>query len=112
LDNKTDTMILNLVKNEKVGVNEFVLIHDENKLIAELLQLLYRKGVQSLIVEGGSRLLQSFIESNFWDEARIIENTELFLQEGIPSPTLKNNLRFKKDWVGKDTINYYLNSSI
>ena len=112
LDNKTDTMILNLVKNEKVGVNEFVLIHDENKLIAELLQLLYRKGVQSLIVEGGSRLLQSFIESNFWDEARIIENTELFLQEGIPSPTLKNNLRFKKDWVGKDTINCYLNSSI
>jgi len=112
LDNNTDTLILNLVKNEKVGVNEFVLIHDETKIIEELLQLLYKKGVQSLIVEGGSRLLQSFIESNFWDETRIIKNTELLLQEGLPSPTLKNNVRFKQEWVGKDAINFYLNSSI
>jgi diaminohydroxyphosphoribosylaminopyrimidine deaminase/5-amino-6-(5-phosphoribosylamino)uracil reductase len=112
LDNNTDTLILNLVKNEKVGVNEFVLIHDETKIIEELLQLLYKKGVQSLIVEGGSRLLQSFIDSNFWDETRIIKNTELLLQEGLPSPTLKNNVRFKQEWVGKDAINYYLNSSI
>jgi len=112
LDNNTDTLILNLVKNEKVGVNEFVLIHDETKIIEELLQLLYKKGVQSLIVEGGSRLLQSFIDSNFWDETRIIKNTELLLQEGLPSPTLKNNCRFKQEWVGKDAINFYLNSSI
>ena len=105
-------MILNLVKNEKVGVNEFILIHDETKLIEELLQLLYKKGIQSLIVEGGTRLLQSFIDNNFWDETRVIKNTELLLQEGIPSPVLKNNVRFNQEWVGNDVINYYSNSSI
>ncbi len=112
LDNNSDTLILNLVKNEKVGVNEFILIHDENKLIEELLQLLYKKGIQSLIVEGGTRLLQSFIDNNFWDETRVIKNTELLLQEGIPSPVLKNNVRFNQEWVGDDVINYYSNSSI
>ena len=112
LDNNSDTLILNLVKNEKVGVNEFILIHDETKLIEELLQLLYKKGIQSLIVEGGTRLLQSFIDNNFWDETRVIKNTELLLQEGIPSPILKNNVRFNQEWVGDDVINYYSNSSI
>ena len=112
LDNNSDTLILNLVKNEKVGVNEFILIHDETKLIEELLQLLYKKGIQSLIVEGGTRLLQSFIDNNFWDETRVIKNTELLLQEGIPSPVLKNNVRFNQEWVGDDVINYYSNSSI
>jgi len=112
LDNSTDTLILNLEKNEKVGVNEFVMIHEETSLVEELLQLLYKKGIQSLIVEGGTNLLQSFIESNCWHEARVIKNTELILQEGISSPTLKNKIRFKQESIRKDEINYYLNPTI
>jgi diaminohydroxyphosphoribosylaminopyrimidine deaminase/5-amino-6-(5-phosphoribosylamino)uracil reductase len=112
LDNSTDTLILNLEKNEKVGVNEFVMIHEETSLIEELLQLLYKKGIQSLIVEGGTNLLQSFIESNCWHEARVIKNTELILQEGISSPTLKNKIRFKQESIRKDEINYNLNPTI
>lgn len=112
LDNSTDTLILNLVKNEKLGVNEFVLIQDETKLVEELLQLLYDKGIQSLIVEGGTTLLQSFIERNVWHEARVIENTALYLQEGISSPALKNYIRFNHELFENDNINYYLNNSI
>ncbi len=112
LDNSTDTLILNLVKNEKLGVNEFVLIQDETKLVEELLQLLYDKGIQSLIVEGGATLLQSFIERNLWHEARVIENTALYLQEGISSPELKNHIRFNHELFENDHINYYLNNSI
>jgi diaminohydroxyphosphoribosylaminopyrimidine deaminase / 5-amino-6-(5-phosphoribosylamino)uracil reductase len=112
LDNSTDTLILNLEKNEKVGVNEFVMIHEEKRLVEQLLQLLYKKGIQSLIVEGGTNLLQSFIETNYWHEARVIKNTELILQEGISSPTLKNKIRFKQESIRKDEINYYLNPTI
>ena len=112
LDNSTDTLILNLEKNEKVDLNEFVMMEDETKIIEELLQLLYNKGIQSLIVEGGTTLLQSFIEKNLWHEARVVKNTELMLQEGISSPTLKNNIRFKQESIRKDEINYYLNPTI
>jgi diaminohydroxyphosphoribosylaminopyrimidine deaminase/5-amino-6-(5-phosphoribosylamino)uracil reductase len=101
-----------LEKNEKVGVIEFVMIHEEVRLVEELLQLLYKKGIQSLIVEGGSKLLQSFIEKNLWHEARVIKNTELIIQEGISSPTLKNNIRFKQESIRNDEINYYLNPTI
>jgi diaminohydroxyphosphoribosylaminopyrimidine deaminase/5-amino-6-(5-phosphoribosylamino)uracil reductase len=112
LDNSTDTLILNLEKNEKLDLNEFVMIQDETKIIEELLQLLYKKGIQSLIVEGGTKLLQSFIECNGWHEARVIKNTELIIQEGISSPTLKNSIRFKHELIRKDEINYYLNPTI
>ena len=112
LDNSTDTLILNFKKNEKIGVNEFVMIKDENHLVEELLQLLYKKGIQSLIVEGGVTLLESFIDSNLWHEARVIKNTELLLQEGISSPKLKNNIMLKHEWIKKDKIDYYLNNSI
>jgi diaminohydroxyphosphoribosylaminopyrimidine deaminase/5-amino-6-(5-phosphoribosylamino)uracil reductase len=112
LDNSTDTLILNLEKNEKVGVIEFVMIHEEVRLVEELLQLLYKKGIQSLIVEGGTTLLQSFIEKNLWHEARVVKNTELMLQEGISSPTLKNNFNLKQALIGKDEINYYINLSM
>ena len=99
-------------KNEKVGVNEFVMIQDETKLVEELLTMLYKKGIQSLIVEGGKLMLQSFIESNKWQEARVIKNTALFLQEGISSPTLKNHYGFKHELIEKDEIDYYFNNSI
>lgn len=112
LDNSTDTLILNLEKNEKVGVIEFVMIKEEVRLVEELLQLLYKKGIQSLIVEGGSKLLQSFIEKNLWHEARVVKNTELMLQEGISSPALKNNFKLKQALVGNDEINYYINQSM
>jgi len=112
LDNSTDTLILNLEKNEKVGFNEFVMIQDETKLVEELLTMLYNKGIQSLIVEGGTLMLQSFIESNKWHEARVIKNTALFLQEGISSPTLKNHYGFKHELIEKDEIDYYFNNSI
>ena len=112
LDYSTDTLILNLIKQEKIGNNEFVLINDESKLLEELLQHLYEKGIQSLIVEGGTTLLQSFIEKNLWHEARVIKNTELMLKEGISSPALKNNFNLKQALIGKDEINYYINLSM
>jgi diaminohydroxyphosphoribosylaminopyrimidine deaminase/5-amino-6-(5-phosphoribosylamino)uracil reductase len=38
-------------------------------IVPQLLDLLYRKKIQSLLVEGGEQLLRSFIEAGAWDEA-------------------------------------------
>ncbi len=51
-----------------------------------LLEKLYEKKLQSLIVEGGSRLLNSFIQSGFWDEMRVEIATDLTIPTGIPAP--------------------------
>lgn len=47
---------------------------------------LYEQGITSLMVEGGSSLLQGFIDRQLWDEIRI-ERSEKALHHGVPSPT-------------------------
>lgn len=46
--------------------------------------------IQSLLVEGGSILLQSFIDSGLWDEA-FIEKAPLRLNNGIQAPSIQKN---------------------
>lgn len=48
---------------------ETVVYH--NEILSEILFDLHKRGVQHLIVEGGSKLLQSFIDGNLWDDARV-----------------------------------------
>ncbi len=55
--------------------------------IDEILADLYQRGIQSLLVEGGAKLLQSFIDAGLWDEARI-ETAPVRLNEGVKAPVL------------------------
>jgi diaminohydroxyphosphoribosylaminopyrimidine deaminase/5-amino-6-(5-phosphoribosylamino)uracil reductase len=60
----------------------------------EICEKLYVENIQSMIMEGGARTLQSFIDENLWDEARIfIGNTNFFT--GIKSPRITGQLASK-----------------
>ncbi len=56
-----------------------------------LMDELCRRGVQSLLVEGGAQTLQSFIDSGLWDEARI-ETAPLLLNDGIAAPRIEGEM--------------------
>ncbi len=60
--------------------------HEET--IAQILADLYLRGVQSLLVEGGAKLLQSFLDEGLWDEARVEESPSL-LRAGVRAPLLE-----------------------
>lgn len=64
---------------------------DSNKPLREQMRDLYERQFQSLIVEGGSRLLSSFIAENLWDEARV-EISPIRLLEGVEAPVLRGEL--------------------
>ena len=51
-----------------------------------LMTCLYENNVQSLIVEGGAKTLQSFIDAGLWDEARVEKNPRLHVYDGVKSP--------------------------
>lgn len=51
-------------------------------------ETLYRNGLQSAIVEGGSYTLQAFIDAGLWDEARVFQGTVHF-ENGVPAPHIK-----------------------
>ena len=52
-----------------------------------IIQDLYQRKIQSIIIEGGSILLQSFIDLGLWDEA-IILKSNLMLEDGIEAPVI------------------------
>ncbi len=75
--------------------------------ITEIMEACYQMGIQSIIVEGGARLQQSFIDENYWNEARIITNPTLFIKDGILAPVLKDaRPHFQQESAG-DSISYF-----
>lgn len=71
---------------------------------------LYENKLQSLIVEGGSATLQSFIDANLWDEIRTETNPDIFVKDGVKSPRFSAPL-FKKEVVDGNTISWFRNTN-
>jgi len=73
------------------------------KNLESILNDLCKKNIQSLIVEGGAAVLNSFIKQNLWDEARIFKSPQMF-GKGISSPKLQGkSIFFTK--IGEDLLN-------
>ncbi len=86
LDNQIPTLIL----TEKNSMKEYENVSyekipfDEN-LAESICSVLYQKGIQSVLVEGGAQTLNTFIAKGLWDEARIITGSQTF-GNGIKAP--------------------------
>ena len=79
-------------------------------ILPQIMEVLYKEKLQSLIVEGGSILLQSFIDAGCWDEA-YIEQSDAHLKDGVKAPSFSPEyvfLTFRK--FGKE-IKYVLNKA-
>ncbi len=84
-NDEAPTLVFNQEKDADEGNVKFIKISKEN-FLEDLLQKLYENQIQSVLVEGGSRTLQTFIDANLWDEAIIIKNENLFLENGTKAP--------------------------
>ena len=73
------------------GNNPVRIPADSRKTLPSLLHDLHAQGIQSLMVEGGAKLLQSYIDENLWDEARI-EISVRELREGLKAPVFSGTL--------------------
>jgi diaminohydroxyphosphoribosylaminopyrimidine deaminase/5-amino-6-(5-phosphoribosylamino)uracil reductase len=67
----------------------------------------YQLNIHSVLVEGGSKTLQSFIDNELWDEARVITNTQLTIETGVPAPILFNVRKNCTTEIGNELITYY-----
>lgn len=103
-DGSAKTIVFNYYKQE---LSEKLVYHQLNKtegVLAQILSALYAMQVQSVFVEGGSKLLQSFIDAGLWDEARVIINSTLVIGEGLEAPGLKNNQLISVQKIKNDII--------
>lgn len=114
------TIIFNYVKNEparlsfgeRLGVrpdNIYFYLIDQNKnLIDEILHACFELNVQSILIEGGAQLLQSFIDKNIWDEARVVTNKNMVINKGLAAPVLHNAKMQNEKTIFADTIQYFV----
>ena len=81
---------------------EFVNIDFNKNIVKQICKTLYKKEIQSLIVEGGTMLLQTFIDESIWDEARIFTGNKKFIN-GVKAPQIKGNI-ISEDSLGDDNL--------
>ena len=106
-DGSVKTIVFNQVKDEeKNGMLYYKIAANEN-ILPGLLNALYQLNIQSVLVEGGATLLQSFIDQNYWDEARVITNEQLTIGRGINAPCLKNNILISTQKIATDLVSTY-----
>ncbi|KMQ67665.1 riboflavin biosynthesis protein RibD [Chryseobacterium sp. FH2] len=79
------TLVFNSIKDGAENNIQFIKIEKEN-FLSDLMDTLYKEQIQSIIIEGGSFTLQQFIDANLWDEAIIIRNESLELENGTKAP--------------------------
>ncbi|NGM61509.1 bifunctional diaminohydroxyphosphoribosylaminopyrimidine deaminase/5-amino-6-(5-phosphoribosylamino)uracil reductase RibD [Sphingobacterium sp. SGG-5] len=102
-----DVFVFNALKDE--GQNHIRYIALENfdlYLPQTILYQLYLMDIQSLIVEGGAKTLQLFIDAGLWDEARVF-TTQAEWGVGLRAPVLTSRKLKKKEKVSSDILHTY-----
>ncbi len=112
LDGSAKTIVFNYGKQAESENLVYYQLSKEDDLLTQITAALYSINIQSVIVEGGAKLLQSFIEADLWDEARVITNGQLTIDNGISAPVLKNNKLYQEEKIQNDTISFFWNDAI
>jgi diaminohydroxyphosphoribosylaminopyrimidine deaminase/5-amino-6-(5-phosphoribosylamino)uracil reductase len=86
-DKGASIFITEAVEKKLSPDKEFISVPESESHISDILKLLYKRGISQLLVEGGAKTIQKFINSNNWDEARIITSIKP-LSGGIRAPYL------------------------
>ncbi|WP_298343344.1 bifunctional diaminohydroxyphosphoribosylaminopyrimidine deaminase/5-amino-6-(5-phosphoribosylamino)uracil reductase RibD [uncultured Algibacter sp.] len=99
---------LNVFNNETETILVSNKIIDFSKnVVQQICDLLFKKNINSIIIEGGAKTLQTFIDTNLWDEARVFIGPSKFIN-GIKAPKLRGKL-ISEEKIDTDNLKIYVN---
>jgi len=100
-----------ITENEKTHEGNLLYekIDFSENIASQICDIIYRYQIQSLIVEGGMKTLQTFIDEKLWDEALIFKGTVNF-ENGIAAPIFQGS-QFSEEKIKEDTLQYFKNHS-
>ncbi|MBP4140436.1 bifunctional diaminohydroxyphosphoribosylaminopyrimidine deaminase/5-amino-6-(5-phosphoribosylamino)uracil reductase RibD [Flavobacterium sp. P4023] len=103
LDNQTKTIVFSKSKTTIEKENTiFENIDFKENIAFQIAQVLYKHQIQSVIIEGGSQTLQTFIDAKLWDESRIFIG-KIDFKTGIKAPSLAKK-NFEKSTISNDEL--------
>lgn len=103
------TWILNEERNFKENSVEGIQISFEKNVLNQLIDVLTKRTVQSLIVEGGRATLQQFLDQELWDEAYVLSADKTF-GDGLKAPRIEKPVSDFFE-VGKNKVSLYKNTT-
>jgi diaminohydroxyphosphoribosylaminopyrimidine deaminase/5-amino-6-(5-phosphoribosylamino)uracil reductase len=111
-DGKVKTIVFNAVKAEEHDNLVFYQIKKDESLVRQISGALYALNIQSVLVEGGSTLLQSFIDEALYDEVRIITNNTPATTAGIKAPHIPDLELSGIMELKTDSIHFYQQKAV
>jgi diaminohydroxyphosphoribosylaminopyrimidine deaminase/5-amino-6-(5-phosphoribosylamino)uracil reductase len=109
-DQSVKTIVFNSIKEEEDNEIQYFRLTSNENIVLQMLNALHQMNIQSVLVEGGATLLQSFVDAGKWDEVRVITNTQLTLGNdqnpvsGLRAPVLRNVQFNHEKILGSDLI--------
>jgi diaminohydroxyphosphoribosylaminopyrimidine deaminase/5-amino-6-(5-phosphoribosylamino)uracil reductase len=105
-DQQQKTIVFNLLKHKEENNLLYYQVTGDANIVHQILNAAYQNNIQSILVEGGAKLLQSFIDVGAWDEARIITNEKLHA-EGLSAPHLSNGKLIDSNHIFNDRVDFF-----
>ena len=109
-DRSQSTLCYNLRRNSNEDNLELIKLNADN-FLPSLFRDLYEKRIMSVMVEGGSGLMQSLINEGLWDEARVFESKTTF-GSGICAPDFRHSQMTGKTKIGEDELKVYRHTNV
>lgn len=106
-DNSCPTFVFNELKNITDNQTQYVRLDFNGSVLKHLIRFLHSRGILSVFVEGGQNLLNSFIEEDLWDEARVFIGRQKFAT-GIPAPMIRH-IEPREYHIREDILFFYRN---
>lgn len=108
-DHTTPTLVFTEKKKSGEENLEYITLDFSKDILPQIFTILYERKIQSLLVEGGTTLLQSFIDSGLWDEM-FVEHSAKVLGEGVKSPVIPKGTVMKNEMRDSVSVSHYIAS--
>ena len=106
-DGSVKTIFINESSTYVKGTIFFEKINFSKPIAIQICEVLFKHNIQSLIVEGGTKTIQTFIDENLWDEARVFSG-QVHFNDGVNAPKF-DVIPTNKENIKGDILKTYLN---
>ena len=107
LDGSIQTIIITEKEAKNRNNLTFEVINFSKDISSQICGLLYKHKIQSVIIEGGAKTIQTFIDTNLWDDAKVFTGESVF-KDGTSAPVLNSKIS-SEEKIKNDILRIYKN---
>lgn len=109
-DGTVPTLVYTIKESPDSQNLKYITLDSNSWLLPQIMYDLYERGLQNLLVEGGSKLLQSFLDDGLWDEI-YVEKSRKILLSGVNAPEIRNKKSYSAELFFGEYIWHYVNKT-